>query len=125
MRQPRAALPLVHAETFEIVLYAIRERRCPPTRIGEDEHADRAGLPVAQWLELEPLRRSCLSRQDLGDRRQRRAWLRSEKRERDVKALDRSTVSEVALSPANELADDVGRDLERNEEPDPVIERRR
>ena len=125
MRQPRAALALVHAETFETALHAIRERRCPPTRIGEDEHADGASLPVADRLEHEPLGRSCLSGQDLGDRRHRRAGLRSEKGERDVEALDRSAAIEVALSPANELVDDILGNLERDEEPDPVTRPRR
>ena len=125
MWQPWAALALVHTETLETALHAVRERRGPPTRIGEDEHADRASLPVAQRLEHERLGRSGLSRQDLGDRRHRRAGLRSEKGERDVEALDRSTAIEVVLSPANELDDDVVRNLERDEEPDPVIARRR
>ena len=123
MRQPWAALALVHTESFETALHAIRERRCPPTRIGEDEHANRASLPVAEGLEHEPLGRSGLSRQNSGDRRNSRARLCSEKGERDVEALDRSTATEVALAPANELDDDILRNLERDEEPDPVIAR--
>jgi hypothetical protein len=114
-------LALVHTETFETALHAIRERCCPPTRIGEDEHADRASLPVAERLEFEPLGCTGLPRKDRGDRRHRRAGLCPEKGERDVEALDRSTTTEVALAPTNELDDNIVRDLERDEEPDPVI----
>lgn len=121
MGQPRAALALVETKPFETALYAIRERRCTPTRVGEDEHADGASLPVAQRLELEPLGRCGLARQDRADRRHRRARLRAEKRERDVEALDRPTPIEVALAPADELHHDIVRNLERDEEPDPVI----
>jgi hypothetical protein len=48
--------------------------------------------------------------------------LPSEKGECDVKAVDEAATVEMAPPPPNELVHDVVGNLERDEEPDPVID---
>ena len=67
MRQPRTTLPLVHAEPLEPTLHTVCERSGPSGRIREDEHPDRARLPIASRLENERLGSRGLPTQDVDD----------------------------------------------------------
>jgi len=121
VRQPGAALPFVDAEPLESELYALCEGRCPAAWVGEDEHADRARLAVPHGLEEELLGGSRLPVQDVDDPLELATRPRAEKGKGDVEALDGPAGREVRLAPSDELGDHVLRELEREEEPDPVI----
>jgi hypothetical protein len=121
VREPWAALALVHAELLEATLDTLCELRRAPAGIRQDEHADRAGLAIPHELELERLDRLCFAAQEIGDRLHQGTRLRSEERERDVEGLENSTAAEGAPSPPDDLGADVVGHLEGEEEPDPVI----
>ena len=121
MRQPAATLPFVDAEALETELHALGEGRRSAARIVEDEHADRACLAVAHGCQQERLGCSCLPAEHGHDPLELAARPRAEESEGDVEALDGSSARKVLLAPGHKLDDDVLRELEREEEPDPVI----
>jgi len=107
VRKPRSRLSPVHPGLLEPSLEPIGEPSGLPTLIGEDEHADRASLPVAHGLEPERLGSGCLIPQNESDRVERRTRLTSKKREGDVKARHGPAADEVTLTPGDELGHDV------------------
>jgi hypothetical protein len=119
--KPGPTLPLVHAETREARLHTLRECRRAAARIGEDEHADGAGLSVTERLQVEGLGRRGLPAKRVDDGVERSPRLSAEECERDVKALHMSPGGEMSRAPAAEGGGHVVRNLEREEEPDPVI----
>jgi hypothetical protein len=121
MREPRAALALVHAELLETDLNPGGEGRGGSGRVGEDEHPDRARFAIATDLELERPGRGSFAREQIDDRLENAAGLRPEECERDVLGPDRPGRREVSCSPLRELHGDVVGKLECEEEPEPVI----
>lgn len=120
MWQPGAALALVHAKALESELNALRERGPATGRIPEDEHADGPRLAVAHRLEEKRRGLGRLTPEDVDDRLERTPLLAPEERERDVEAGDVPS-GEVLPAPVDERLDGPGRELQRKEEPDPVI----
>ena len=121
MRKPRPCLSPIHTGLFETHVKALGQPRCLPTRVGEDEHADRSSLLVANGLEQKPFRDRGFFAQDAHDRLERFARLVSQECECDVEARRRPTPVEMALSPDDELSDHVGRKLESEKESEAVI----
>ena len=121
MRKPRPGFSPIHACLFQAHVKALSQSRGLPTRVGEDEHADRASLLVADGLEQKPCRECSLLAKDASDRVERLVRLASEECERDVEARRRPAAREMVLAPCNELLDNICRKLESEEEPEPVI----
>ena len=139
MRKPRPRLSPVHTCLFETSVKALGQPRRLPAWVGEDEHADRSSLLVADGLEKKRCRYGRFLAQDALDWLERFARLVSQECECDVEARRRPTPSlcatgicscrfrscartaEMALSPDDELSDHVGRKLESEKEPESVI----
>ena len=121
MRKPRSRLPLVHAGSLQSSLKPIGEPCGLPTRVGEDEHADRASLPVAYGLESKRRCGGCFLPKDVSDRLESLARLAAQKGERDVEARHGSTPGEMTPAPGDELLHDACRELESEKEPESVI----
>src|SRR5262249_15358857 len=121
MGKPGAALRGVQPESLETCVQASGEPRRAAAAIGQDDHPDRAGLPVARRLELErPRRRRLLAKRDQ-DRLEVASRRPSEERERDVEARHATAARELSFPPALELVDGVVGQLEGEEESDGVI----
>jgi hypothetical protein len=121
VREPRAPVALVHAEALETSLYPCCERGRATGWIGEHEHAHRTRLAVSGDLEEERVGGRGLAPEQVDDRIEGDARLRAEKRDRDVVRIGVTTPLHMAGGPPCELAGDLVRELEREEESDPAI----
>ncbi len=90
-------------------------------RIGEDEHPDRARLPVPDGLEGEGLGRASLAAYGVEHGWKDRSKLVTEERKRDVEFMEPSPAGEVGGTPLRERPGDVCRHLECEKEPEPLI----
>lgn len=120
VRKPRPGLSPVHTGLFETSVKALGQPRRLPARVGEDEHADRSSLLVADGLEMKRCRGGSFLAQDAPDWLERFARLVSQECECDVEARWRPTPIEMTLSPDDELSDHVCRELESEKQPEPV-----
>jgi hypothetical protein len=120
--QPDPPLALVQAELLEAGLHARGEGGRGPGRVVEDEHSDRPGLAVADHLEHEGLGRGGFAPEDVDDRCEECAGLRSEEGDGDVMGLGPPSSVNMAFGPRSELIGHIAGKLERDEEPERVID---
>lgn len=122
VRQPSPLLPLVDAEPLE----APENTACKPFRtaafIGEDDHADTAGLPVANRLEHGWLDLLGGLACRLGDIKQALGRCPAEEGHGDMEVLRRdkpevAAADELVPLPVDEAGDRVVRQEQRDEEP--------